>query len=258
MIKNKLLLLLTFIFCFSAANSQIKLFDEVPFDADEEIRYKALYKWGFFKFKAGEVVFSVDTITFNGTKCYHLKGIGNSLPAYDWIFRVRDTFQSMVEIKNFQPLFYKRNTNEGNYHAYNLSYFDYKKDSIFLKLFNSNLLDTSHMVLKLEKNIYDLQTAVYFARKLDFSSAQLDEQFTFNIIIDGILYPISIRYEGLETINVGTNPYQCYKISTEVIEGTIFKENQRINIWVLNDGSQIPIRVEAPIIIGQVKAELEF
>jgi hypothetical protein len=51
MIKNKLLLLLTFIFCFSAANSQIKLFDEVPFDADEEIRYKALYKWGFLNLK---------------------------------------------------------------------------------------------------------------------------------------------------------------------------------------------------------------
>jgi hypothetical protein len=84
----------------------------------------------------------------------------------------------------------------------------------------------------------------------------MSDEYSFTIIIDGEIYEIPIRYEGLETIELNNINYPCFRISTQVIEGTIFKSNQTIKVWVSTDGRQIPVKVEAPIIVGQVKAEL--
>ncbi len=235
--------------------SQIKVLDKAPFEEGETINYNAIYKWGFIEIKAGLVEFSVDQVLRDEEPCYYFKSIGNSMPRYDWIFTVRDTFQSVVRKDDFQPLFYERNTSEGGYQVFNRTYFDEENEFIIMGLENSVEGITSKTI-PFEKGLLDLQTAVYFARLLDFSNAQIGDEYRFKIIIDGGIYEIPIRYEGLETIELNDIHYPCFRISTKVIEGTIFKSNQTIKIWVGTDGRQIPVKVEAPIIFGQVKAEL--
>lgn len=237
--------------------SQIKGMDQVPFNEGEKICYYAIYKWGFIEIKAGLVEFSVEKVVQDNEPCFHFKSIGNSIPRYDWIYKVRDTFQSIVRIRDFQPLFYERHTFEGSYEVLNRSYFDEEGDIISLELFNSDN-GSSNRSIPFEKELLDLQTAVYFARLLDFSKAEMGEEYLFNIIVDGAFYKIPIRYDGLESIELNDIEYPCFKISTEVIEGTIFRSHQRINIWVSNDGQQIPIKVEAPIKVGKVKAEFIY
>lgn len=235
--------------------SQIKVSENRSFEEGEKINYHAIYKWGFIEIKAGLVEFSVEKVVQDNEPCYHFKSIGNSIPRYDWIFKVRDTFQSVVRIRDFQPLFYERHTSEGGYEVLNRTFFEEENELISMELNNSEE-DSSIKTIPLEKGLLDLQTAVYFARLLDFSQANMGEEYHFNILIDGEYYKIPIRYDGLENIELNGKQYPCFKISTEVIEGTIFRSNQRIDIWVTNDDKQIPVLVEAPIIVGRVKAEL--
>jgi len=250
--------ILVFIIFFISVNtfSQISLLKEYPFKNGEEIRYDAIYQWGLIEIRAGKVLFKVDSVSESGESFYHFSSQGITQSKYDWIFKIRDTFQSKVRVDNFRPQYYLRNTIEGDYHVYNEFFFQEDEGLIMMHLDNNE--DGYQLkTLPYQSTILDLQTAVYYARLLNFEDAQMGDGYNFNVIIDGEPYSIPIRYEGKEIVNIGKDKsYSCYRISTQVIEGTIFKSGQTIKIWVSDDGKQIPVKVEAPIIVGRVKAEL--
>ena len=238
------------------AYSQITILEKQPFQSGEIGEYDAIYQWGLITIRAGTVVFKVDSIYENGTAYYLFSSIGVSKKKYDWLYSIRDTFKSKVRIHDFQPISYQRHTFERSYWVDNHTDFMEEEGSIMLYLNNSEE-GTRTKSLPYEKGILDLQTAVYFARMLNFKNATIGDGFEFNIIIDGQPYTIPITFEGKENIELQKNQaISCYKISTHVIEGTIFKSGQSINIWVKDDGSQVPVKVEAPIIIGNIRAEL--
>lgn len=253
--KAKHLAFLLFLYFPSVLFGQIKPMDIPPFKAGEEIQYHAIYQWGFIEIKAGKVQFNVDTITHVDQSCFYFRSIGNSIPKYDWIYKVRDTFKSIVVKDSFRPIYYERNTNEGDLNVLNKTYFEANEERIDMELYNSDK-GSSFKSIPYEAGILDLQTAVYYARLLSFENAMMGDEYTFKVIIDGERYDIPIRYEGKENIELDDYTYSCYRISTQVIEGTIFKSHETIKIWVTDDGRQIPVKVEAPIIVGVVKAEL--
>jgi len=236
--------------------SQITILEKPPFQYGEIGEYDAIYQWGLITIRAGTVVFSVDSIYEDGTAYYLFSSIGVSKKKYDWLYSIRDTFNSKVRIHDFQPIIYQRHTSERTYIVNNKTQFLEEENLIMMQLDNSEEGYRTES-LPYEKGMLDLQTAVYFARMLDFEKARNGDGYEFNIIIDGKPYTIPITFEGKETIELQRNkPISCYKISTHVIEGTIFKSGQSINIWVNDDGSQVPVKVEAPILIGHIKAEL--
>jgi hypothetical protein len=246
------------IFLFSGVvYSQISLLKEFPFEYGEEGEYDAVYQWGFIKIRAGTVIFRVDSTYEDGVSYYQFSSTGVSKSKYDWIYTVRDTFMSKVRINDFQPIYYQRHTNEGDYSVKNETFFKEEQDMIVMHLDN-NKKGYRSQTLPYQKNILDLQTAVYFARMLNFEHARIGDGFEFRIIIDGEPFTIPITYEGKETIELQKKkPINCYKISTHVIEGTIFKSGQSIYVWVKDDGSQVPVKVEAPIIVGKVQGLLK-
>ena len=235
-ILKRFFILVFFVFIFlwsSYSFAQIRLLEKPPFLSGELVKYAAIYKWGFIEINAGDVQFSVDSISKEGLSTYHLTGIGISKSKYDWIYQVRDTFHSIVNANTFQPIYYERHTSEGDYTVHNRSLFQKESERIILYLENNE--DGFRMKhLAWQDHLLDLQTAVYYARMLDPTYAQTNEEYTFHIIIDGEAFDITILYEGKEniTLSKGRN-YSCHRISTEVIEGTIFSSNQRITIWVV-------------------------
>lgn len=252
----KQILILVFCLLLNPIFSQISLLEEYPYSEGEIGTYAAIYQLGFIEIQAGEVKFEVLDSENNGEEIFYFKSFGNSLPKYDWIYRIRDTFQSSVQKENFQPINYQRNTSEGSYSVFNETYFNSEEGKIRMELSNSEN-ESRQKTIDWKEDIFDLQTACYYARLLNFENASMGEGYEFKIIIDGQLYNIPIRYEGTEFIELNEQlSFNCYRISTKVIEGTIFKSNQTIKIWVSVDGRNIPVKVEAPIKVGNVKAEL--
>src|SRR6056297_2070538 len=83
------------------------------FYAGEELTYKAFYNWNFIWLEAADVRFIVKE--FPARKAFKLESIGNSLPKYDWFYKVRDTFRSHIDTATLKPFYYHRNTLEGSY-----------------------------------------------------------------------------------------------------------------------------------------------
>jgi hypothetical protein len=248
-IINLLLLLIVFFSTESKAQPV-----ELPFKAGERLHYKVAYNWKFVWVNAGKVEFSVDSVIYNTKPAYHFNSFGRTLSGYDWFFKVRDYFESIADAETLSPFWFRRNTREGSYWVNNEFDFDHHSRKIFARTENINRPYTK-ATLPLTEGIMDVQTAVYYARSLDFDKMIPGEKIYFDLIIDGKVYGIYGRYSGLETIeNYDGQKYRCHKFSVLLVEGTIFSGGEDLFVWVTDDRNKIPILVEAKIHVGSVKA----
>ena len=248
-------LIVLLIFLAVSHNSPAQEIQKV-FKAGETIFYDVAYNWGFIWVDAGKVKFSVDSLVIDGRPVYHFKSSGRSLKIYDWIFKVRDYYESYADAVSFEPVYFRRNTYEGGYFVKNEYNFDYENKKIFSHTENSDKPET-YDTLNLLPGIKDVQTAVYFARSINFSDKKIGEKFYFSMIIDNEVYNIYARYLGKEIVeNIDGRIYRCHKFSAMLVEGTIFKGGEDLLVWATDDKNQIPVIVEAKIIVGSVKAYL--
>ena len=74
------------------------------FYAGEKLNYKALYTWGFIWVHAANVRFSVTSQKVGPVQMYALTAKATSLKAFDWFFKVRDYFQSLVTSDKLTPV----------------------------------------------------------------------------------------------------------------------------------------------------------
>jgi hypothetical protein len=61
---------------------------------------------------------------------------------------------------------------------------------------------------------------------------------------------------GKEIINTRYGKFHAIKIKPYLIEGSMFVSGEKMTVWVSDDPNHIPLRVQALIRIGSVKADL--
>jgi hypothetical protein len=226
------------------------------FKVGEKITYQAYYNWGFIWVHAGDIEFSVKSKVYLSKQSYYFEASGNSLKSYDWIYKVRDRFQSLVDMETFQPLWFERNTYEGGYKAYEKYSFVPGRNKVFSAIENSKqpyFTDTLHV----KPCTLDVLTAIYYCRNLNFDKYKVQERIPINTLIDNSQYALYIRYLGKENVKLRDGrQFRCIKFSALLVEGTIFKGGEDMFIWVTDDENRIPVLVEAKILVGSVKAYL--
>ncbi|MGL1503061.1 DUF3108 domain-containing protein, partial [Vibrio parahaemolyticus] len=85
------------------------------FKDGEQISFNVFYSVIGIFVNAGAATFSVQTEKLNNKPVYHIIGEGTSNSSYDWIFKVRDKYESFIDTANLQPLKFLRDVNEGGY-----------------------------------------------------------------------------------------------------------------------------------------------
>jgi hypothetical protein len=251
---------LTVLVVFFSFNSLVKgqCFDtNFTFQVGEKITYQVVYNWHFIWLNAGRVEFEVKRTRFLDRDVYYFDAYGTTFKAYDFFFKVRDRFESYVDMKTLRPLWFERNTYEGGYAVHNRYIFDHRNKNIFSFTENSNkpfLIDT----LPLPDCTFDVLSLAYYCRNLDFSGLKVKDTIPVSVIIDNELFNLYVRYLGKEVIETREgDKYKCIKFSALLVEGTIFKGGEDLYVWVTDDKNRIPVLVEAKILVGSVKALLD-
>ncbi|MDR0712802.1 MAG: DUF3108 domain-containing protein [Bacteroidales bacterium] len=230
--------------------------DTRAFDAGEELKYNAYYNWGFIWLHAGEAEFSVKDKQYNGRKVLHLKAYGTTYKSYDWIFTVREKYQSYIDPETLMPLWYERDVKEGSYTAFENYIFDYPNRRINTYVQKRDRPGVNG-TLELTPCLLDVMTAIYYFRSVDFNRYQTGDQIPIHMILDSHAYHLYIRYLGKETVKTrNKTPYRCIKCAIQLVEGTMFKGDEDAVVWVTDDANRIPVVVEAQIVVGSVKAIL--
>lgn len=226
------------------------------FKAGERVSYRAIYNWGFIWINAGDVVFNIKDTIYNGVDSYYFKSNGESLKQYDWFFKVRDRFESIVTKDSLKPFWFLRDNYEGGNIVYNRYDYDYKACKLRISSYTSNR-PAKLEALPLKPNTYDVLSAIYFCRNINFEKLSIDQKIPLTMAIDNEIFNLYIRYLGKETITLhGGNTYSTFKFSVMLVKGTIFKGGEDLLVWVTEDRYHIPVLIDAKILIGSVKAVL--
>jgi hypothetical protein len=225
--------------------NQFRKVNNQSFKTGEVLRYRLHY--GFVD--AGEATLKVNECdrTINGRKMIHVEGIGNTISAFDWFFKVRDRYESYIDAEGIFPWLFVRRVNEGGYLInQDYSFLQHKK-----KVDNGKgkTFETPEMV-------QDMISAFYYARTLDFANAKPGDEFTIPLFYDDTNFPMKIKFVGRETINVRMGKFRCLKFAPVVEKGRVFKSEEDLAVWVTDDVNKIPLLAKAKILVGSIKMEV--
>lgn len=222
----------------------------------EKLNYDIYYYLSGLWVSAGEVEFSVSEINKSSKNYLQYYATGKSLPKYDWFYKVRDVYESVVDKETLLPLAFRRDVNEGSTYIREKYFFDIEKSQSY----TTRQMDEDEKPKK--DTVYysgcswDVLSIVYYARNIDFSNSEKGDKIPIKIFLDNQEHQSYIEYLGMETLEYDGSEVLCYKFSPLLIEGTIFKSGRGMSVWVTADKNMLPLLVETPILVGSIKAKL--
>jgi len=226
------------------------------FEPGEVMKFDVYYNLSFVWVHAGEVKFQVAQSVYQKRPAYYFDVTGNSIPAYDWLFKVRDRFQAYMDKETLQPLWFQRNAYEDGFTAYEVDFFNYTKNKIFTYAETSQH-PLKRDTVKMKTCIYDIINASYSMRNIDFSKYKINDTIPIKILIEIEVFPLYIRFRGRENMTLKNNQtFRCLKFSVLLVAGTMFKGGEDITVWVTDDNNHVPVYIESKILIGSVKVLL--
>ncbi len=216
------------------------------FKEGERIRFKVYYNVGMVWASAGEAVFTTTKENFNGRPAYHVVGDGHTFKNYDWIFKVRDRYETFIDAETLLPQRFTRDVSEGNIKFKNLVDFNHR----------AGQATSTNGVFTIGKCTQDVLSAIFYARNIDYAKYKPGAQIPFKMFLDDKVYNLSIKYLGREKVETRWGSFNAFKISPALIAGTIFKGGDQMTVWIGEDGNRLPVRIESPIVVGSVKVDL--
>ena len=95
-------------------------------------------------------------------------------------------------------------------------------------------------------------------RGIDFGKKAEETSIPFRIFFDKELLELDIHFRGLETSKLkSVGKVSTWHMQADLIGGNIFDDGDVMDIWVSNDGNNIPMQIESPIKFGSIKAVLK-
>jgi hypothetical protein len=227
------------------------------FQFGERIDYTIYYHLAGVWVGAGEVYFKVDSAKVKNKLFYHFDSYGTTYKKYDWVYKVRDHYQTYNNPDNFQPLRFQREVNEGSSYIREDYVFNHKKDEVY----TLRQLDEDEPFVKdtipLKGCSYDMLSMIYYARNLDFSNSEINDKVPIKIVIDNEAHESYIRYLGKKELKIkGLGTFNCILFSPLLIEGSIFNAGEEMTVWVTDDANKIPLLIETPILVGSIRARV--
>jgi hypothetical protein len=216
------------------------------FQGGEKITYTVFYNVIGLYVNAGTATFSTYRVNFQNNDAYHVVGEGVTNSRYDWIFKVRDRYESYFHADDLKPLKFIRNVNEGDYKKYEEVVFDHQ----------NKIAISKKGTIKIPHQVQDVISSLYYARNIDFNNYKPGDKIPFNMYLDNEIYNMYIRYMGRETVKTKYGTFKAIKIKPLLLKGQTFNGGEKMTIWVTDDANHIPVRIESPIIVGSVKVDL--
>jgi hypothetical protein len=216
------------------------------FSAGENISLIVFYNALGLYINAGTANFTVTQERLNNKAVYHIVGTGVTNSNYDFIFKVRDRYETFIDTSNLLPYKFIRNVDEGGYKKY--------ENITFNQTANTAL--STQGVYKVPSCIQDVVSSMYYARNIDFNKYKPGDKIPFTIFLDNEVYSMYIRYQGKEIIKTRYGKFRAIVFKPLLVKGTLFEGGEKMTVYVSDDANKVPLRIESPLIVGSVKVDL--
>jgi hypothetical protein len=260
---KKICIVLILIFGFTI-NSQVQqLENDGEAHLPENTEGTSAFKTGeWLKFRihygilnASYATLQVKSNHLDGVPVYHVVGNGKTTGFASIFFKVDDTYESFFDKKDGRPYKFIRKIDEGGYTKDIEVNFNYEKD---IAVLNDKKKDKKFN-FTIQEDIQDLVSAFYFLRN-NYKVEDLveGESIQLNLLYDDDgVFKFKLKYLGKEVLKTKYGKVECLKFRPYVQSGRVFKEQESLSLWVSNDNNRIPIRIQAELSVGSIKADLD-
>ncbi|MCB0657578.1 MAG: DUF3108 domain-containing protein [Saprospiraceae bacterium] len=224
------------------------------FQDGETIIYKLYYNWNFIWLAAGEVEFKVKEYP----TYLKVSARGKTYPSYEWFFKVDDYFEAHLDKETLLPTLSIRDVHEGSYTRYDKVILDQKSHQVVYS-WGPDKLDTKTSQKAVDGCMHDILSVIYTLRNVNVGSWQTNQQLPVNIFLDKESWQVAVTMvEKYEEKRVkGQGKAETHHLSPQLVSGSVFKEGDRMEIWVSADANHIPLLIESPVSVGSIKAVIK-
>lgn len=221
----------------------LRRIQNLAFSGGEYLRFDVHF--GFVT--AGEAVMKVtDTIHQSGRPVHRIDFTLESKPFFDFFFKVRDKYVTLIDREGMFPWRFEQHIREGSFARDFTAEFDqYQHVAI-----------TSGGRYRTPPYVQDMMSAFYFARTIDFRGFRPGQKVHLQNFYKDSTYNLDVKYKGIQVIETGAGKFRCIIIEPLAQEGGLFKSEGKILIWMTDDDRRIPVKVSTEIKIGSVESEL--
>ena len=203
-------------------------------------------KYGFVT--AGISIMQIQDIRkIFGRATYHITFDVNSVPSFDWIYKVRDRYVTYVDTQGIFPWRFEQHLREGSFTRDYSAFFDQKRGKA----------KTSDGTYDIPKYVNDIVSAFYLARTFNYSKMKVGEIVYLKNFYKDKYYDLNIKYLGKEVVDAPAGKFNCIIVEPMIKEDELFKSEGSIYVWLSDDSLKIPVRVKTKVVVGSVDAYLK-
>jgi hypothetical protein len=228
------------------------------FDSQREDAFQT-GEW--FKFRvhyglinAGYATLEVQDGVINNKKVYHVIGKGYSTGMSRFFFKVDDLYESYFDKVTGNPYKYIRKIDEGGYTKNQEGFFNQASDRVLVKDYENK----SEKTFVIPNNTQDIVSTFYYLRNYPtINKLKVGESVSIDMFLDEETTKFKLKFIGREDIDTkfGVIPTMIFRPLVQ--SGRVFKEQEALTVWISDDDNKIPIRIQANLTIGSIKADLD-
>ena len=171
-----------------------------------------------------------------------------------FFFKVEDDYQSFFDKETNKPYQFLRKIDEGGYTKHQEGFFNQDSNLVTVKDYKNNTQKT----FPVSENIQDIVSSFYYLRNHpQINKLKVGESIAIDMFFDDESTKFKLKFIGREDIKSKFGKVSCMVFKPLVQAGRVFKENESVTVWISDDENRIPIRVQASLAVGSLKADLD-
>lgn len=245
----KIISLILFTVLFTAVHfaqskpTEFRKLNNTSFKVGEKLTFDV--KYGFVK--AGIATMEIPRLKkISGRDAMQITFQVMSVPSFDWFYKVRDRYETYLDVEGLFPWRFEQHIREGGYTRDFSAFFDHRKGKA----------KTSEGEFDIPKYVNDIVSAFYLARTFDYSHMKKGDRVHLENFFKDKVFPLDVVYHGKERISVGAGTFDCFLVEPLVVEGGLFKSEGNILLWLSDDQLKLPVKVKTKVVVGSIDAEL--
>lgn len=228
------------------------------FDSQREDAFQT-GEW--FKFRvhyglinAGYATLEVQDGIINNKKVYHVIGKGYTTGMSRLFFKVDDLYESYFDKVTGNPYKYVRKIYEGGYIKNQEGLFNQASDRVLVKDYENK----TERTFVIPNNTQDIVSTFYYLRNYpNINKLKVGESVSIDMFFDEEIKKFKLKFIGREDISTkfGVIPTMIFRPLVQ--SGRVFKEQEALTVWISDDDNKIPVRIQASLTVGSIKADLD-
>ena len=223
---------------------------EATFDVGEWFKFRIHY--GFVN--AGYATLEVKEASVNNEKVFHLVGKGYTTGFSRFFFKVDDLYESYINKETFVPYQFVRKIDEGGYTKNQEGFFNTNLNKVVVKDYKHR----TEKVFVIPKNTQDILSAFYYLRNSpNINKIKPGESVAIDMFFDDETTKFKLKFIGRDDIKTKFGTIATMIFRPLVQSGRVFKEQESVTVWISDDDNKIPLRIQASLAVGSIKADLD-